>query len=103
MARATEKSQRMEFWLMHDGGTAVGTYRLDLPMLDNLDFAELALCIDPPHQRRGHGRALLAHAARPDRRARPAPGDRGDQRAGRRAAEPGDALRRGHRREPVTR
>ena len=38
MARATEKSQRMEFWLMHDGGTAVGTYRLDLPMLDNLDY-----------------------------------------------------------------
>ena len=62
MARATEKSQRMEFWLMHDGGTAVGTYRLDLPMLDNLDFVELALCIDPPHQHRGYGRALLAHA-----------------------------------------
>ena len=41
MARATEKSQRLEFWLMHDGGTAVGTYRLDLPMLDNLDFVEL--------------------------------------------------------------
>ena len=62
MARATEKSQRLEFWLMYDGGTAVGTYRLDLPMLDNLDFIELALCIDPPHQHRGHGRALLAHA-----------------------------------------
>src|SRR6476469_6199581 len=62
MARATEKSQRMEFWLMYDGGTAVGTYRLDLPMLDNLDYVELALCIDPPHQHRGHGRALLGHA-----------------------------------------
>lgn len=62
MARATEKSQQMEFWLMHDGGTAVGTYRLDLPMLDNLDFVELALCVDPPHQHRGHGRALLTHA-----------------------------------------
>jgi GNAT superfamily N-acetyltransferase len=62
MARATEKSQQMEFWLMHVGGTTVGTYRLDLPMLDNLDFVELALCIDPPHQHRGHGRTLLAHA-----------------------------------------
>jgi GNAT superfamily N-acetyltransferase len=62
MARATEKSQQMEFWLMHDGEAAVGTYRLDLPMLDNLDFVELALCIDPPHQHRGHGRVLLAHA-----------------------------------------
>src|SRR6476659_2466219 len=62
MARATEKSQRLEFWLMHDGGTAVGTYRLDLPMLDNLDYVELALCIDPQHQHGGHGRALLAHA-----------------------------------------
>jgi GNAT superfamily N-acetyltransferase len=62
MARAGEKSQLMEFWLMHDGATTVGTYRLDLPMLDNLDFVELALCVDPPHQHRGHGRALLAHA-----------------------------------------
>ena len=103
MARATEKSQRMEFWLMYDGGTAVGTYRLDLPMLDNLDYVELALCIDPPHQHRGHGRALLGARPRPDRRARPPPGDGGDQRACRRAAEPGDALRRGHRCEPVTR
>jgi len=62
MARATEKTQQNEFWLMFEGGTAVGTYRLDLPMLDNLDYVELALCIDPPYQHRGHGRALLAHA-----------------------------------------
>jgi hypothetical protein len=31
-------------------------------MLDNLDYVELALCIDPQYQHRGHGRALLAHA-----------------------------------------
>ena len=88
---------------MHDGGTAVGTYRLDLPMLDNLDYVELALCVDPPHQHRGHGRALLAHAL--DRIAELGRHQVtvGGQRAGRRAAEPGDALRRGRRCEPLTR
>jgi GNAT superfamily N-acetyltransferase len=62
LARSQEKGQRLEFWLMHDGEQPVGSYRLDLPMLDNLDFAELSLCIDPPDQHRGHGRALLEHA-----------------------------------------
>jgi GNAT superfamily N-acetyltransferase len=62
MARSRETSRAYEFWLMHDGDTPVATYRLDLPLLDNLDLAELSLAVTPEHQHRGHGQALLGRA-----------------------------------------
>jgi GNAT superfamily N-acetyltransferase len=61
-ARSQETSQALEFWLMYDGDTPVATYRLDLPLLDNLDLAELSLAVTPEHQHRGHGKALLGSA-----------------------------------------
>ncbi len=43
------------------GGTAVAFGVTALPMLDNTGTAEVAVAVDPPHRRRGHGSAMLAH------------------------------------------
>jgi GNAT superfamily N-acetyltransferase len=61
-ARANRKGEALEFWLLRVEGIPVGSIRLDLPMLDNLDLVEMDLCVDPAHQHRGHGRVLLGHA-----------------------------------------
>lgn len=42
-------------------GTAVAFGVTVLPMLDNTGTAEVAVAIDPPARRRGHGSAMLAH------------------------------------------
>ena len=47
------------------GGTRViGWYRIELPDLENLDRAMVALMVHPAFRRRGVGRELLRHAAR---------------------------------------
>ncbi|MGV3564313.1 MAG: GNAT family N-acetyltransferase [Nocardioides sp.] len=42
-------------------GTAVAFGVTVLPMLDNTAPAEVAVAVDPPARRRGHGSAMLAH------------------------------------------
>ena len=52
-----------EAWLATDQGSAVGWYRLELPVRENEDQAYLNLVVHPAGRRRGLGRALLQHAA----------------------------------------
>lgn len=61
-ARAPELSRHEEYALMRAGATPIGSYRLAMPLLDNLDLVELDLGVHPAYQGRGHGRALLEHA-----------------------------------------
>jgi GNAT superfamily N-acetyltransferase len=53
-----------EVWLVRDpaSGSVAGWYKLDLPDLENLDQAELALVVHPAQRRHGLGHALLEHA-----------------------------------------
>lgn len=61
-AQAPKRSRAEEFYLLRDpDGTAVGSYRLELPMADNRELAEVDLGVHPAHQQRGHGRRLLEH------------------------------------------
>lgn len=43
------------------GDELVAVGALVLPLLDNLDSAYVEVAVDPAHQGRGHGRAMLAH------------------------------------------
>jgi GNAT superfamily N-acetyltransferase len=52
-----------EAWLATDQGSAVGWYRLELPVRENADQAYLNIVVHPAGRRRGLGRALLQHAA----------------------------------------
>ena len=52
-----------EAWLATDQGSAVGWYRLELPVRENADQAHLNIVVHPAGRRRGLGRALLQHAA----------------------------------------
>jgi len=52
-----------EAWLATDEGSAVGWYRLELPVRENRDQANLELMVHPAARRRGAGLALLRHAA----------------------------------------
>jgi len=50
--------------VLAEGSELVGGYRLELPMLENLDAAVLELAVAPDQRCRGTGRKLLEHAAR---------------------------------------
>ena len=54
-----------EVWLVpgREPGTVAGWYRLELPDLENLDRANLAITVHPDEREHGLGRALLRHAA----------------------------------------
>jgi len=52
-----------EAWLATEQGSAVGWYRLELPVRENADQAHLNIVVHPAGRRRGLGRALLQHAA----------------------------------------
>jgi GNAT superfamily N-acetyltransferase len=52
-----------EAWLATDQGSAVGWYRLELPVRENAEQAYLNLVVHPAGRRRGLGRTLLQHAA----------------------------------------
>lgn len=43
-------------------GVAAGYVKIDMPLLDNLENAEIDLTVHPEHRRRGVGRALYEHA-----------------------------------------
>jgi len=62
-ARAARDVAREDYWAGHLDGEPVGVYRLRVPLRDNLDTTMLALAVHPGHRHRGHGRALMAHAA----------------------------------------
>jgi GNAT superfamily N-acetyltransferase len=47
------------FWLAHDGGRLIGYAALTLNLFENLDGAKILGAVDPRHQRRGIGRALM--------------------------------------------
>lgn len=53
---------RQRLHLLWDGADVIGGYRLEFPMLENLDAAVLELLVAPPHRERGAGRELLDHA-----------------------------------------
>ncbi len=44
------------------GGAPVGYLELELTVIDNLDNANVEICVLPDHRRHGVGRALFAHA-----------------------------------------
>lgn len=50
-------------------GEVVGTAELHLPLLDNLHFSELTICVRPEHRRQGIGTELHGFAARLQREA----------------------------------
>ncbi|HEU5389100.1 MAG TPA: GNAT family N-acetyltransferase [Streptosporangiaceae bacterium] len=52
-----------EVWLVTEGDSVTGFYRLELPSRENLDHANLDLAVHPAARRRGLGLALLRHAA----------------------------------------
>ena len=67
LVRSEREAVRTELWLMRVDGRPVGTYRLDLPQLDNTDLVEVELGIHPQHQHRGHGRRLCEHVTQRSR------------------------------------
>ena len=100
----TETSERYECWLLRDGGRA--GRRLPARAADGRTTSTWSS--SRSRWRRSTSAAATAgscstHALAAGRRARPAPGDRRRQRAGRRVAEPGDAVRRRGRRQQVAR
>jgi GNAT superfamily N-acetyltransferase len=52
-----------ETWLVADEDGVAGWYLLELPVRDNKHLGALDLRVRPDRQRRGHGTALLRHAA----------------------------------------
>lgn len=52
-----------ETWLVADHDGVAGWYLLELPVRDNKHLGVLDLRVHPGRQRRGHGTALLRHAA----------------------------------------
>ena len=52
-----------ETWLVADEDGVAGWYLLELPLRDNQHLGVLDLRVRPDRQRRGHGTALLRHAA----------------------------------------
>lgn len=61
-ARGDRDSGREDYWLGRLDRVATCGYRLRMPLRDNLDTAMLLLAVAPKHRRRGHARALAAHA-----------------------------------------
>lgn len=68
-AQLARSGFHQEIRLLSDGAEPVGGYRLELPMLENLDAAVLELVVAPEQRRRGTGRDLLEHAIRVARQA----------------------------------
>ena len=59
---------RVGGWSAVLAGAVVGAGFIRTPLLDNLELAELDVHVDPAHQRRGIGTAVLAHAEAAARR-----------------------------------
>ncbi len=78
-----------EAWLVTEEGSAVGWYRLELPVRENRDQANLELMVHPAARRRGAGLALLRHAA-----GRAAAHGRTTLNGGARDGSPGEAFAR---------
>lgn len=52
--------RRVRVFAARAGADVVAAGRLALPLVDNLDSAEIDVVVHPDHRRRGHGSALLA-------------------------------------------
>ena len=61
-ARGPQASMHSEHWVLHVDDRRVGISEVDLPLLDNLDLAEVDVAVLPAYQGHGHGRRLLDHA-----------------------------------------
>ena len=70
--RSRDSGERRQLFGAHDGGRLVATAALWSPLLDNTDKCGIDVDVDPPAQRRGVGRTLVAEvegvAAADDRR-----------------------------------
>src|SRR5262245_10079790 len=53
-------ARRADAFVGRIGGCVVAAGRLETPMLDNLDFAEVAVHVGLDDRRQGHGAAMLA-------------------------------------------
>ncbi|MEV4999575.1 GNAT family N-acetyltransferase [Nocardioides sp. LML1-1-1.1] len=53
--------RRERLWVAREAGVAVGTAWLSVPLMDNLDAAEVDLHVRPDRRRRGIGSLLLDH------------------------------------------
>lgn len=56
------KAWQHEVYAAKVGGEVVGTAMIELPMQDNLNYAELSVTVPPRHRNRGVGSALHVHA-----------------------------------------
>jgi GNAT superfamily N-acetyltransferase len=63
-AQVPRSGFEQRLYLLRDGADVVGGYRLEFPMLENLDAAVLELLVAPRHRGVGAGRKLLEHAGR---------------------------------------
>lgn len=67
--QATDRGQWSAAYAVVDAGRTVAVASVELPLLDNLELAQLsALHTHPAHRRRGHASALLAHVEQVVRR-----------------------------------
>lgn len=62
VVRNPSASRREHFWVAVLNGAVVGTAWLAMPLLDNLDSAQVDVHVRPDLRRRGVGSLLLAHA-----------------------------------------
>jgi GNAT superfamily N-acetyltransferase len=51
--------ERFELWVAFDGELPVAAAGMSMPLLDNVEAANIDLRVDPEHRRRGHGRRML--------------------------------------------
>jgi GNAT superfamily N-acetyltransferase len=54
-------SRRMERFVARSGGEVAGYLSMELPLLENLENADVELVVHPAHRRRGVGRILHEH------------------------------------------
>ena len=64
LLRSEREAIATEVWLMRVADEVVGTYVMELSLLDNTDLVALRLAVHPEHEHRGYGRRLVQHVRR---------------------------------------